>query len=68
MKHPYKFAIRTSPNTTVTMFPTQEDLQAGQQAFAAGASSERAEQVVRKNIMSRLQRDGAEGAQLVPLT
>jgi hypothetical protein len=64
---PYKFALVGQPNVSITMSPSQQDLEAGMKSFLSGKSIKEAEQAVRKRIMKRLQDEGAEGARIVPV-
>jgi hypothetical protein len=63
----YNFGLVGQNNITVTMFPTQVDLSAAMKAHLAGKSMKAAEQIIRKRLMNRIYRDGAEGVRLAPL-
>jgi hypothetical protein len=63
----YNFTLVGQPEISITMFPTRVDLTAALKAHLSGKSMKAAEQVIRKRLMNRLQKDGAEGARLVPI-
>lgn len=63
----YTFTLVGQPDVSITLFPNDLDLVAGKKAKSAGKSMKAAQQVVRKRLMSRIQREGAEGARLVPV-
>ena len=63
----YNFTLVGQPNVSITMYPTDVDLSAGMKAQLSGKNGKAAEQLIRKRLMNRIYRDGAEGARVVPV-